>query len=73
MCHSLFSLGQEPKLLPKGYGIAFVVNIGTMDKVHRVNGAKCDTLTSESRRLLKSVDLNKGYSASCVTYLWDMV
>jgi hypothetical protein len=71
--HSLFPLGQEPILLPKFYFVAFTVSSGTMDKVHRVNGAKCDTLRSESRRILKSVDLNKGYSPSCVTYLWEMV
>jgi len=37
----------------------------------QVNSAKCDISTSESRRILKSVDLNKGCSASCVTYLWE--
>lgn len=73
ICHSLFLLGQEPILLPKCYVTAFIVSTGTMDNFHRVNGAKCHTLTSESRRILKSVDLNKGCSISCVTYLWEMV
>jgi hypothetical protein len=54
------SLRTGTDIVTGGYVVALIVSSGTMDKVHRLNGAKCDTLTSESRRILKGVDLNKG-------------
>jgi hypothetical protein len=58
--HSLFPWGQGPILFPNGYAVAFILNTGTMDTVHRVNDAKCDTVTSESRRILKVLIWTKG-------------
>jgi len=61
-------------LLPKGYVVAFIVSTGTRDKVHIVNDTKRDTMSSESRRILKSVDLNKRlYRFVCYIFMGNGV